>query len=66
VKAGALDAIGGLIGDMVGYDVERYAAAQIVRCAFKDGEHDCKGDVLDDVMAWWMAHAGGQQDSPDA
>jgi hypothetical protein len=49
------DAIGGLIGEMVGYDLERFAQARLVRCAFKDEDHDCKSDVLDDVMVRWMA-----------
>jgi hypothetical protein len=49
------DAIGGLIGELVGYDVGRFAQARLVRCAFKDEDHDCKSDVLDDVMARWMA-----------
>lgn len=58
------DAIGGLIGELVGYDVERFARARLVRCAFKDEDHDCKSDVLDDVMVWWMTSVG-QRDAPD-
>ena len=53
------EVIGGLIGEMVGYEVERFAQARIVRCAFKDEDHDCKSDVLDDVMTWWTAQASG-------
>ena len=57
------DAIGGLIGDLVGYDVQRFAHARLVRCAFKDEDHDCTGDVLGDVMVWWTASVG-QRDAP--
>ena len=59
------DAIGGLISELVGYDVERFAHARLVRCAFKDEDHDCKSDVLDDVMAWWMASVSKQKDGPE-
>ena len=53
------DAIGGLISDFVGYDDERFAQARLVRCAFREEDHDCKSDVINDVMAWWMAGASG-------
>lgn len=57
------DAIGGLIGEMVGYDLWQFAKARLVRCAFVDEHHDCRSDVVDDLMVQWMAGAR-RKDSP--
>lgn len=58
------EAIGGLILEMVGYDARRFAQARLVRCAFKDESHECRSDVVDDVLARWASTNTGTEGKP--